>query len=230
LGERPQPTRADEARPPGGPRSAQTRAAILAAARAHFSTAGYDRTTIRGVAADAGIDPAMVIRYYHSKAGLFAAAADIDLGMLDLSGVDRQEMGAPLVRHFIGLWESDLADTVLALMLRSATADNTAAERMRQTFAAQVVSPISAALGTPDAEKRAGLIGTQLIGMALCRYVLRLEPVASAETEEIIANLSPTVQRYLTAPLPSAAEPASSMEAANQTDSHDRRVASNATE
>jgi AcrR family transcriptional regulator len=195
----------DDARRRGGSRSAGTRAAILAAARAQFSAVGYERATIRGIAAAAGIDPAMVIRYYASKAGLFAAAAALNLDLPDLTGVAREEMGALLVKHFIGLWESDMADTVMALMLRSAVADDTAAERVRQIFAEQVVGPITAALGKPDAERRAGLVGTQLLGLALCRYLLRLDPVASATTEEVIANLSPTVRRYLTEPLPSAA-------------------------
>ena len=194
------------AHPRGGPRSAGTRAAILAAARAQFSAAGYERTTIRSIAATAGIDPAMVIRYYGSKAGLFAAAAAIDLSLPDLTQVARREMGSLLVRHFLSLWESDLADTALALLLRSATADDTAAERVRQIFAEQVVGPITAALGTSDAEQRAGLIGAQLLGMALCRYLLRLEPLASAKTEDLIADLSPTVQRYLTELLPSGAD------------------------
>jgi AcrR family transcriptional regulator len=203
LGEQAQ-TR-DDARRRGRSRSADTKAAILAAARAQFSAVGYERATVRSIAAAAGIDPAMVIRYYSSKAGLFAASAALDLDLPDLTGVAPGEMGALLVKHFIGLWESDMADTVMALMLRSATADDTAAERVRQIFAEQVVGPITAALGQPDAEQRAGLIGTQLLGLALCRYLLRLEPIASATTEEIIANVSPAVQRYLTEPLPSAA-------------------------
>jgi AcrR family transcriptional regulator len=169
---------------------------------------GYERATIRGIAAAAGIDPAMVIRYYSSKEGLFAAAATVDLSLPDLTRVDRQEMGSVLVRHFLGLWESELADTTLALVLRSATADDMAAERVRQIFAEQVAGPITAALGTPDAEHRAGLIGAQLLGVVLCRYLLRLEPIASAKTENLIADLSPTVQRYLTGPLPASGEPA----------------------
>jgi hypothetical protein len=87
-------------------------------------------------------------------------------------------------------------------VLRTATADDMAAERVRQIFAEQVVGPITAALGTPDAEQRAGLIGAQLLGVVLCRYLLRLEPIASAKTEDLIADLSPAVQRYLTDPLP----------------------------
>lgn len=191
----------EEGRPRGGPRSAGTRAAILAAARAHFSAVGYERATIRGIAAAAGVDPAMVIRYYRSKAGLFAAAAAVDLSMPDLTSVARQEMGSLLVRHFLGLWESELADTTLALVLRTATADDLAAERVRQIFAEQVAGPITAALGTPDAGQRAGLVGAQLLGVVLCRYLLRLEPLASAKTEDLIADLSPSVQRYLTEPL-----------------------------
>lgn len=79
---------------------------------------------------------------------------------------------------------------------------NTAAERLRQIFAKQVVHPITTALGTPDAERRAGLIGPQLLGVALCRYLLRLEPIVSAKTDDLIAALSPTMQRYLTESLP----------------------------
>lgn len=198
----------DDGRPRKESRSVGTRAAILAAARAHFSAVGYERATIRGIAAAAGIDPAMVIRYYSSKEGLFAAAATVDLSLPDLTKVARQEMGSVLVRHFLGLWESELADTTLALVLRSAVADDMAAERVRQIFAEQVVGPITAVLGTPDAEHRAGLIGAQLLGVVLCRYLLRLEPIASAKTENLIADLSPTVQRYLTGPRPVSGEPA----------------------
>ena len=186
----------------GGARSARSRAAILAAARAQFGTVGYERATIRAVAAQAGIDPAMVMRYYGNKAGLFAAASTIDLRLPDLAGVARRRMGEVLVRHFLDLWEGDLADDALVFMLRSAVTDEAAAARVRAIFAEQVAKPISDALADdPDATRRAAMVGSQLLGAALCRYILRLEPIASTNPETLAADLGPTVQRYLTGSL-----------------------------
>jgi AcrR family transcriptional regulator len=186
----------------GGVRSARTRAAILAAARAQFGTVGYERATIRAIAAQARIDPAMVMRYYGNKADLFVAASTIDLRLPDLAGVARRRMGEVLVRHFLDLWEGDLADDALVFMLRSAVTGESAAARMRAIFAEQVAGPIGDALGDdPDATRRAAMVGSQLLGVALCRYILRFEPIASTNPETLAADLAPTVQRYLTGPL-----------------------------
>jgi AcrR family transcriptional regulator len=186
----------------GGVRSARTRAAILAAARAQFGTVGYERATIRAIAAQAGIDPAMVMRYYGNKAGLFAAASTIDLHLPDLTGVARRRMGEVLARHFLDLWEGDLAEDALVFMLRSAVTEEAAAGRMRAIFAEQVARPIAEALGDdPEATRRAAMVGSQLLGVALCRYILRLEPIASTNPEAVAADLAPTLQRYLTGSL-----------------------------
>src|SRR3954465_6990834 len=104
----------------GRRRSDETRAAILAAARRHFAADGFERTTIRAIAADAGIDPSMVMRYYGSKDGLFSAAADLDLPLPDLTAGARETLGETLVRHWVTLWEGQRSDELLIVLLRSA--------------------------------------------------------------------------------------------------------------
>ncbi|HYU85057.1 MAG TPA: TetR family transcriptional regulator [Kribbellaceae bacterium] len=178
-------------------RSDRTRAAILAAARERFAADGYERATIRAIAADAAIDPAMVMRYYGSKEKLFAAAAEFDLRLPDLTKVPREDVGAVLVRHFIERWEDD--ETLMAL-LRAGVSHEAARERMRAIFGSQL-GPVAARLtgGGPDTAVRAGLAASQMLGIGLCRYVLALDPVASMTTDELVAWVAPTLQRYLTA-------------------------------
>ncbi|HEV2667426.1 MAG TPA: TetR family transcriptional regulator [Blastocatellia bacterium] len=178
-------------------RSDATKAAILAAARERFAAEGYERATIRAIAADAAIDPAMVMRYYGSKEKLFAAAAEFDLRLPDLTALPRQSVGKALVKHLLERWESD--DTLKAL-LRAAVTNKAAAARMRAIFASQLGPAITKLCGdSATAGTRAGLITTQALGLALCRYVLRLPPVVAMERAEVIDWLGPTFQRYLTA-------------------------------
>jgi AcrR family transcriptional regulator len=179
-------------------RSDGTRAAILVAARERFAADGYERATIRGIAAEVGIDPSMVMRYYGSKEKLFAAAAAFDLRLPDLDGLPVGQLGARLVAHFLDRWESD--DTLMAL-LRAAVTNEAAAERMRNIFATQVAPAVRTVAPDPaEAAVRSGLVATQILGAALVRYVLRLPPVASMDRAELVAWLGPTVQRYLTEP------------------------------
>ncbi|GAB4587452.1 TetR/AcrR family transcriptional regulator [Nocardia sp. IFM 10818] len=177
-------------------RSDATRAAILTAARERFARDGYDRATIRAIAADAGIDPAMVMRYYGSKDKLFALAAEFDLALPDFADVPEDGLGHALVSFAIQRWESD---ETLAALLRAAVTNEGAAEKMRAIFAGQVVPMIQArGIDPAEAATRAGLVGTQLLGVALCRFVLRVPPVVAMTTGELIDWLGPTVQRYLT--------------------------------
>jgi AcrR family transcriptional regulator len=181
----------------------RTRLAILQAAREQFHSLGYDRTSIRSVAAGADIDPSMVMRYYGSKEGLFAAAVDVDLQLPDLSAAPRLQWGHLLVEHFLTRWEGDPADDILILLLRSAATNEGAAARMRAIFAQQLITAIAAGdASSGDAERRAGLIATQMLGLAFCRYVLGLPGVADRSAREVVADVGPTVQRYLVAPLP----------------------------
>lgn len=177
-------------------RSDATKATILAAARAQFAVFGYQATTIRSVATAADIDPAMVMRYFGNKEGLFAAAADFDLQLPDLSQLPRAELGAALVGHFLDRWEGD--ETLMAL-LRAATTNEAAATRMQAIFATQMAPLIGRLTGEPRAAAavRAGLIATQVLGLALCRYVLRLPPVVGLKRAEIVRRVGWTVQSYL---------------------------------
>lgn len=184
---------------PGRPRSAAgTRAAILAAARTRFASDGYERTTLRMIAADVGVDPAMIIRYFGSKDALFAIAAEFDLRLPDLTGVAPPDLAHVLLPHFFAVWEDD--PTFLALLRASATSP-TAAATMRQVFATQVAPVLGAA--TPDhPRERAALLGSFVLGLALARYVLATPAVASMDRAEVIAWVSPLLRQILTGPAP----------------------------
>jgi AcrR family transcriptional regulator len=179
-------------------RSDATRAAILAAARERFAAEGYERATIRAIAADADIDPTMVMRYYGNKEKLFTAAADVDLRLPDLTAVPPDQVGARLARHFLDRWEHDEA---MAALLRAGATNKAAAQRMRGIFATQLVPVVAAVCPDPSqAPVRTTLVASQVLGAALCRYVLVLSPFAEMPAEEVVAWLGPTLQRYLTAP------------------------------
>ena len=178
-----------------GRRSERTKAAILAAAREHFAAYGFERATIRAIAAAAGIDPAMVMRHFGNKERLFAAAAEFNLRLPDLAAVPRETIGSVLVGYFLDRWESD--DSLQAL-LRAAVSHQVAVARLRAIFATQVMPAVAPLC--PDratAATRVGLVATQMLGMALCRYVLRLPPVVALDRAAVIEWLAPTIQQYL---------------------------------
>ncbi|MBO8187017.1 TetR family transcriptional regulator [Streptomyces sp. DW4-2] len=181
----------------GSRRSDSTRAKILAAARERFAARGYERATIRAIAQDAGIDPSMVMRYFGSKEGLFAAASEFDLRLPELSRLPRESVGKALVEHFLDRWEED---EVLTALLRAGVTNTAAAERMQGILREQV-APIAAAV-SPDpheAARRAVLVASQILGMAMTRYVLRFPPAVAMTRGELVEWVAPTVQRYLTA-------------------------------
>ncbi|MBM0231008.1 TetR family transcriptional regulator [Micromonospora sp. STR1_7] len=184
------------ARPTQPRRSDATRAAILRAARERFAADGYERATIRAIAADARIDPSMVMRYYGSKEGLFAAAAEFDLRLPDLTVVPSERLGETLVRHFLARWEGD--ETLVAL-LRAASTNPGAAERMRGIFTDQLASAVATSgTGETVTARRAGLVASQILGLAFTRYIVRLPPMVDVEPEELVSWIGPTLQRYLT--------------------------------
>ncbi|MER5177180.1 TetR family transcriptional regulator [Streptomyces sp. NPDC002896] len=181
-------------------RSDATRTAILTAARERFAADGYERATIRAIARDARIDPSMVMRYYGSKEGLFAAACAFDLHLPGLQGTPLKDVGRTLVSHFLDLWEEN---EVLTALLRVGVTNAAAAERMQGIFKEQLLPVVRQAC--PDqgqAPARAALVASQILGMALTRYVLRFPGAAALSREEIVDWLAPTVQRYLTAEEP----------------------------
>ncbi|MCV7315475.1 TetR family transcriptional regulator [Mycolicibacillus parakoreensis] len=175
--------------------AAETKSVILAAARARFAADGYERATIRAIAADADIDPSMVMRYYGTKEGLFAAAADFDLELPDLARTPRDRLGATLAAHFLERWERDGA---LLILLRTGVTNDAVAERMRTIFAAQLAPVIAALTDDPaEASRRASLAASQVLGMALCRYVLAFPPLVEMDRGAVIDWIGPTLQRYL---------------------------------
>jgi AcrR family transcriptional regulator len=185
-------------RPGGG----DSRADILVAARASFADRGYDATSLRSVARAAGVDPALVHRFYGGKPALFAAAMDLpaDPGTLvrALLADGMDGVGERLVRTFVGVWDSQPAQSRLVALLRAGLAGAEAADVLRGFLTEAVLVPLAEATGRPDGRLRASFVGSQLVGLAVARYLLRLDPLADASPDEIAAALAPTLQRYLT--------------------------------
>ncbi|GLW70541.1 TetR family transcriptional regulator [Kitasatospora phosalacinea] len=181
-------------------RSDATRATILAAARERFATDGYEKATIRAIARDARIDPSMVMRYYGNKAGLFAAAVAIGPDLPGLAVEPREEIGRAMARHFLALWEEN---EELTALMRVGVTEPHAAERMQSVLREQLI-PLARRIGPdPDqAQARAALCASAVLGLALTRYVLRFPASVALRPEEIVDWLGPTLQRYLTAPTP----------------------------
>ena len=180
-----------------------TKAAILAAARTRFAAEGYRSASIRAVARDVGVDAALVVRYFGSKPGLFAAATDIQLRIPDLTAAPAGEHGERLVEHFLSRWDPGTPEgQVLLSLLRSAASDPAAAAGMRELFARQLV-PAVRRLVTEESEvpQRAALVASSILGLALTRSVLELPPFDAMPTEVIAANVGATLQRYLHGPL-----------------------------
>ncbi len=184
------------------PGASGTREAILAAALAAFAARGYKRTTIRGVATAAGVDPALVLHFFRSKEGLFEACLELPvrpgLVLERAAAAGTDQMGAVVVRTFLEAWEPPEARVRLTAMLRSAMTNETAMAMMRDLLVREVFGPITQTLGVPDARLRATLVGSQFAGLAVLRFIGRLEPLASASIDELVAAIGPTVQRYLT--------------------------------
>jgi len=201
--------------PPARPRrSDATRAAILRAARQRFAADGYERATIRAIATEAGIDPSMVMRYYGSKENLFARAAQFDLRLPDLSAVPRRKLGETLTRVFLDRWDQSDA---LPILLRAAMTNTAAASQLQAIYRDQLAAAVAAIAPGAEAQERAGMVATQALGLAICRYVLKFPPLAEMPGDQVVARFSPTLQRYLTSPLePPSPAPATSAEGKKQ--------------
>lgn len=187
----------------GRPRGkTDTRNTILAAARQMFADAGYDQTSVRDVAAAAGVDPAMIRHYFGSKAELFRATMGWPFEPADVAarvtGGDRSEIGERLTRVFFEAWEQPQSRAPLLAILRGAATHDESANLVRQFIAGQVYSQLATSLPAPDAELRIDLAMGQLLGIAYLRHILKVEPVASAPVEELVTHLAPVISRHLT--------------------------------
>ena len=181
-----------------------TRERIMQSARERFSREGFERTTIRAVAADAAIDPALVMRYFGSKEGLFAAASEIDLELPDLRAVPRGEVGRRLAANFVERWETGPSAGALKVLLRTATSNEAARERLREIFEQQLMRMLSSAVPKAEVPARASLVATQILGLALCRYILQLPPIVALSPKALADDIAPTLERYLFGDITSA--------------------------
>ncbi|SEP09904.1 TetR family transcriptional regulator [Trujillonella endophytica] len=176
---------------------------MLAAARAAFAERGYDGASIRAIAGAADVDPALVHHYFGTKDKLFLAAveapADPEDFLPDVLAEPPEARGAAVVRMVMRVWDGPARPAVLALV-RSAINHEWSAKLLREFVLAKVIRRVIGSLDMPvhEREARGALVASQVIGLVVTRYVLRLEPLASASPEEVVAAVGPTVQRYLT--------------------------------
>jgi AcrR family transcriptional regulator len=191
----------DTARLTRAERRARTERAILEAARELFCESGYQGTTIRGVAARAGVDPALVMQYYGSKDALFGQAAHLDLDFTEALPGPVTELGERMLTLLLERLENN--PQALLSTLRSMLTHEQAAQACRMAFAEQQ-DPVEDLIGGDDAQLRSKLIGTIMIGLLVARYLLRIGPVAQASPQRLIELLGPCL-RPLTTPAQSVA-------------------------
>jgi AcrR family transcriptional regulator len=191
-------------RRPGGP---DTRGQILQAARGSFAERGFVRTTIRGVATDAGVDPALVHHYFGSKEDLFLAALEIPVDPRTLIpqvfGPGLEGAGERLVSTFLGVWDRPENNQALLAMVRTAFAAEDTGELLRGGIVSVVLRSVVPYLEqSGDGQLRGTLVASQLAGLIMARYVLRVEPLASLPAGQVAAWIGPNVQRYIDGPVP----------------------------
>lgn len=181
--------------------AASTRERLIVAARKAFSERGFERTTVREIAADASANPSLINRYFGGKEQLFAQSVSIDLELPDLRGVARDAVGRTLIRHFFERWEGEEHDDLLRVLIRTAVANDEAADRVRLILAGQVTSMVAQLASPERAQERAALIATQILGLAYARHALGLsDELISPRVAEVM--IGATIQRYLFEDLP----------------------------
>jgi AcrR family transcriptional regulator len=183
------------------PGRTSTRAVILAAARQHFGASGYAATSLRAIAADAGVDVRVVLHFFDSKAGLFRAVVGWPFDPQHVQSVlavdEGAGMGERLARTFFDYWRDPSTAQVLAALMRSAMTHAEAATLLREFVAHQLFAPLAGSIGGSDADVRVDLAAGHLVGVALLRYILQVEPIASTDTDDLVARLTPVLEGYL---------------------------------
>lgn len=183
------------------PGTSDTKESILAVARRKFATRGYEATSLRSIAAEAAVDPALLIHYFSTKEGLFVAAMGWpsrpsellgDLGALPLDDAAKR-----LVRVYLGLVDSDDSRNAVLSLVRSAVSNETAAAMLREFLTTEFVHVVAAFSVRPDARTRASLVAAQLIGIAMLRHVVKVEALARSDPEAIVALVAPVIESYL---------------------------------
>ena len=192
------------------PGPSSTRAEITAAAARRFAAAGYDATSLRQVAADASVDPALVRRFFGDKEQLFTAVAsaliDPERAVAAVAGGPPEAAGERLLRYFLSLLGDVSRPGPLLGVIRSAVTSEHAAGLLRRLLAEQVLREIAVSFPSGRPEFGAALAASQLVGLAVARYAVRLPPLTAADTEELISAIAPVLQYYLTGQPISATE------------------------
>jgi AcrR family transcriptional regulator len=184
------------------PGASSTRQAILESARRLFAERGYEGATMRAIAADAGVDAALVVHFFGTKAALLIEAIDwpfnpqseVANALID----GPRQAGRRLVALFLRTWDEENRRNPILTLLRAATTEPQAARMLREFLRQELFAPLMERLGSDEPELRANLAGAQLVGLGITRYVLGFEPLASAEAADVVAWIAPTLQRYLT--------------------------------
>ncbi|HEY2670835.1 MAG TPA: TetR family transcriptional regulator [Rugosimonospora sp.] len=190
------------------PGNQDTREAILRSAREAFADRGFDQASIRQIATGAGVDPALVHHYFGTKDQLFLATVEAPIDPANLLsqvlGGDVQQVPERLVRTFLRVWDDPVTGSAAVALVRSGLQHDWSARMLREFVTTQILRRVLTQLDLAPAEApmRGSLIASQMIGMAMIRYVLKLEPLASADPEVVVASLAPTIRRYLLEPLP----------------------------
>lgn len=186
------------------PAGADTRAALVTAARESFAERGYDGATVRMIAERAGVDPAMVNHWFGGKEALFTASLNIPLDPAavfpELLSGDPEHLGERIVERFLTIWDAT-GGAPLASLIRSVASHDAAARMLREFVTRVILARVVGAVAPDRADLRASLVGSQLIGLGMARYIVKLEPLATADHATVVAAVGPTVQRYLTGPL-----------------------------
>jgi AcrR family transcriptional regulator len=187
------------------PGSSDTRQAILAAARRQFVAAGFDQASVRSIAAEAGVDPSLVIHYFGSKDGLLGAvmAWPVNLDEIEEQVVapGLEGIGERLVRFLLAQWEDPSKRHPLTVIMRNAMGHDEAARLLTEFVRRELVGRIVPLMGEATAELRGSLVASTLVGLAMTRYVVRLEPLASAPADVVVAAMAPVIERLLTGDL-----------------------------
>lgn len=187
----------------GRPRAGESdaRERILAAAVEEFAAAGYDAATIRGIAARAGVDPALVHHHFGTKADLFGEAVHApmrpDLALPEILEGDRDRVGERIVRYLLETWEKPDVRKRGVVLLRAAIGNRLTTPLLTEFLSRELLSRLARALEVEDASLRASLVASQVAGLLIARFVLRLPALAEASVDELVARVGPTVQRYL---------------------------------
>ncbi|MEU4016946.1 TetR family transcriptional regulator [Microbacterium sp. NPDC028030] len=178
-----------------------SRERIIAAAVDEFGEQGYDGSTIRSIAARAGVDSALVHHYFGTKADLFAEAVGIplrpDIDVPAIVAGPRDEVGERLVRYVLEAFEQPEVRRRGVMLLRTALGSRLTTPLLAGFLSRELIGRIARSLGTEDADLRASLVASQIAGMLIARYLLRLPALAAAPVDELVGRVGPTVQRYL---------------------------------